>query len=663
MDSCPFSDSAPESPSPATSQVSDRKAVRTGEVATPDVELIDGQWHVRSLRLVRAVLRAGGQTKQAGFASEVAMNAVRLKRWPVLYADGAVHRAQRTKIARFFAPAVVNREYRDLVSERADHFLSIFDDGAPHDFSVITLHYSTQVASRIIGLTASDPDRLARRLTAFFDQPASVLGEPPVGLARVKSLPSNAVSLAKLGWFFLKDVRPAIRQRRQALVAAEQGATAAPDDVITYLLGEGYTDLEILMECLTYGAAGMVTTREFLQMSAWHLLEKDHLRDRFLAADSDERWAILHEILRLEPVVGYLYRRTKDELRLTDDSGTEHVIPAGSRLQLYVRQANTDSHDVGADGLQVCPGRELPKGVRAEVMSFGDGAHRCPGNSIAILESEIFLERLLRREVSVVGSPRIEWEDVVAGYAVRGLNLRAPAGRQEQNSHVSHAHAHDHGPSHDHAHGDQDRFNALAADWDADPNHVAQASAVADAILSAVPLRAGMRVLDYGAGTGLVAQALAAKVPDLTMVLVDTSSGMREQIQAKVAAGALPPGTQAWDLNLDAAPLAESQHADEGFDLVFSSNVLHHVSHLQRVLSDFAGLLNDGGYVAVSEIERPADADLSQPGSFADHHGFVRDEMVEAVSATGLSGVVASDAGTLTKDGETFGVFLTVGRT
>lgn len=391
------------------------------------MQLCDGLWHIRSLPLVKQVLRAGTTTRQSGFAVEVAMQSLPLKRWPVLYADGSAHREQRTKIARFFAPAVVNREYRDLVIERAEAFLSTYDDARAHDLSELALHYSTQVAAQVIGLTASRPAALAQRLTAFFQQPASMLGEAPTGWQRVASAPASTAAAAKLGWFFLKDVRPAIRQHQAAIKREQAGGPAAPDDVITYLIGEGYTDLEILMECLTYGAAGMVTTREFLQMAAWHLLEEPDLRMQFLDGDSAQRQKILHEILRLEPVVGHLFRRAHEPVDLVDDTGASFHIPAGARLKLYIRQANSDPRHVGLDGLQLCPGRELPKGVRAEVMAFGDGAHRCPGNSIAMLESEIFLERLLSRRVDVVGRPRIEWEEIVAGYAVRGLVLRAPA--------------------------------------------------------------------------------------------------------------------------------------------------------------------------------------------------------------------------------------------
>jgi len=46
-----------------------------------------------------------------------------------------------------------------------------------------------------------------------------------------------------------------------------------------------------------------------------------------------------------------------------------------------------------------------------------------------------------------------------------------------------------------------------------------------------------MRMLEYDAGTGLVTQALRDSVGPVT--LADTSTGMREVVHAKIAAGAL----------------------------------------------------------------------------------------------------------------------------
>ena len=94
--------------------------------------------------------------------------------------------------------------------------------------------------------------------------------------------------------FFYRDVKPAIRARRKVPQNGPRG------DVIGHLIDKGYKDFEILTECVTYAAAGMVTTREFIVMAAWHLLEDDTLKTHYLEADKAGRQRVLEEILRLE---------------------------------------------------------------------------------------------------------------------------------------------------------------------------------------------------------------------------------------------------------------------------------------------------------------------------------------------------------------------------
>ena len=93
------------------------------------------------------------------------------------------------------------------------------------------------------------------------------------------------------------------------LTAARLGRARLRPGPQGLLLAEGYREPAILIECVTYGAAGMATTREFISMTVLHLLADADLRARYLAGEEEERFDILHEILRLEPIIGHLYRR------------------------------------------------------------------------------------------------------------------------------------------------------------------------------------------------------------------------------------------------------------------------------------------------------------------------------------------------------------------
>ncbi len=234
-------------------------------------------------------------------------------------------------------------------------------------------------------------------------------GDSELGKFKAQSFPQSLLQPARVALFFFLDVKPAIKAHRKQ----------RQDDLISHLLDKDYSDLEILTECVTYGTAGMVTTREFISVAAYHLIQHPDLRAEYLHAPENERHAILHEILRLEPVVGTLYRRAETDLNLGG-----HSIPKGSLLALNLQSANTDPLVAGDAPDQLCPGRSLPRGVQAPVLAFGDGQHRCPGAFLAIKESDVFLRRLLVwQDLRVVRPPTVSFNEVVKGYELRRFRV------------------------------------------------------------------------------------------------------------------------------------------------------------------------------------------------------------------------------------------------
>ncbi|WP_198925543.1 cytochrome P450 [Dictyobacter vulcani] len=190
-------------------------------------------------------------------------------------------------------------------------------------------------------------------------------------------------------------------------------------------MGLKYSEPEILTECVTYAAAGMVTTREFISMAAWHFLEHPELRDRYMAASEAERTEMLHEVLRIEPVVGNLYRRATADIPL-QSQGKSVVIPNGALINLHVYAANADQTVVGEEPLSLCPERKLNGDrIATMLMGFGDGTHRCPGSFLAIQETDIFLHRLLALpNLSIERPPTLTWNDISTGYELRKFMLK-----------------------------------------------------------------------------------------------------------------------------------------------------------------------------------------------------------------------------------------------
>lgn len=212
--------------------------------------------------------------------------------------------------------------------------------------------------------------------------------------------------------------------------------------------------------------------------------------------------------------------------------------------------------------------------------------------------------------------------------------------------------AHDHERHHarDHADGEGD-FDARAATWDQDPTKVERARDVAAVIGGAIALDPGLRVLDYGAGTGLLAQALASDVGPLT--LADPSTGMREVLHEKVTTGALPATSRVWDLDLSSGQTP----AGEEFDLIVSLMALHHIADVPAVLRGCAGLLAPGGRVALSDLY-DEDGSFHDDPDFHGHTGFEPATLTGWLTEAGFTDVAIRHAHDIDKAGRTYGVFV-----
>lgn len=195
-------------------------------------------------------------------------------------------------------------------------------------------------------------------------------------------------------------------------------------------------------------------------------------------------------------------------------------------------------------------------------------------------------------------------------------------------------------------------FDEKAATWD-DQAKTKRAQAVAAAIRRTVVPTGSTRVLEYGAGTGLVSQELATSVGPLT--LADSSAGMREVMHAKLATGALPATTRVWDLDLSTGSIP-----DERFDLVVTVMTLHHIPDLAPVLDGFARLLDDGGHLCVVDLVKE-DGSFHRGGDFHGHHGFDMHDLSAELESAGFTDVHIEQVYEVVKDGATYPLFLATG--
>ena len=387
-----------------------RKTTFSQTQQEPAIERQGDLWHLRSYAAVRQVLRDAQRVRQ-GLEANTPVKTQ--DHQPVVFQDGDVHREQRTAIARFFTPKTVNETHHTLIEHITGHLIHRLMRDGKADLSQLSMELAVEVAGRIVGLTDSYRGGMDRRLDSL------------LSMEDLKALPLVKRTVKLLGTqrhmldFYLTDLRPAIQKRKKD----------PQDDVISHLLSKKYNDMELMIEALTYASAGMATTREFICMAAWHFLENEPLRQSYLTADRNQRHQMLHEILRLEPVASTLWRKAAEDLTIEHEGFTHHI-PAGAHMVLDIKAANADAAAVGTDPLGLCPHRDLSSGVQPQALSFGDGAHRCPGAFLAIHESDVFLQKLLRLPLKMVGAPELTFNEFLKSYEIRDFQVALVIGAQ-----------------------------------------------------------------------------------------------------------------------------------------------------------------------------------------------------------------------------------------
>ncbi len=190
-------------------------------------------------------------------------------------------------------------------------------------------------------------------------------------------------------------------------------------------------------------------------------------------------------------------------------------------------------------------------------------------------------------------------------------------------------------------------FDTKAASWDASERRQALAENVAQAIKEELAIEPSSRILDFGAGTGLLTERLAEK--NHQVVACDTSAQMLKKLRQKLPRAHCVVGD------------ILAFESEEPFDLIVSSMTLHHIQDTTALFAKLFHLLRPGGYLAIADLSLEDGTFHDQGNDGVYHFGFEEESLCKQMERIGFADIRYRTVHTVRKDnGRVYDIFLLV---
>jgi len=192
-----------------------------------------------------------------------------------------------------------------------------------------------------------------------------------------------------------------------------------------------------------------------------------------------------------------------------------------------------------------------------------------------------------------------------------------------------------------------DHFENKSKSWDMNSKRVQNAKGIAELIVKNIKLSKTMRLMDFGAGTGLLSFFIAPFVSKITAV--DNSPSMLLEFKNKCNEFVCETEVIEKDLSTDTM--------EEKFDGIISSMTIHHLEDTLTLFKKFYTMLNKDGFIAIADLDSE-DGSFHSDGTGVFHHGFDRETLELIAQEAGFKEIHFELASTITKPQATFTVFL-----
>ncbi len=301
---------------------------------------------------------------------------------------GSVHRARRRVENTQFRPDRLREYERDLFPTVLSDLLDRLITDEHVDLFPLGELVSVVLAARRAGIDFDPADvEQLHRLVGYvdaFSQAAAILDAKD---------PDAVRALVREAWddFERRFVRPAWERRAAAVGAYRRGEITEaelPRDILTALLAhreepgmELDDDGRVVREVGTYLQGGTHTSSQTLINCLDLLFPAAESDPTLLARVVEDRLfaqRCIHETLRLRPTTPKIRRRAEADLEIGG-----RPIPRDSMVVLNAAVANRETALFGEDADVFNPDRAVADDVPRWGLSFGAGAHQCPGRLVA----------------------------------------------------------------------------------------------------------------------------------------------------------------------------------------------------------------------------------------------------------------------------------------
>lgn len=196
-----------------------------------------------------------------------------------------------------------------------------------------------------------------------------------------------------------------------------------------------------------------------------------------------------------------------------------------------------------------------------------------------------------------------------------------------------------------------DHFKDKSKSWDMNSKRVQNAKSIAQLIIDNIELSSKMRVMDFGAGTGLLSYFISPYVD--TIVAVDNSPSMLKEFKDK--SNEFKSNTEILELDLTQIEINQT------FDGIISSMTIHHIEDTKALFEKFYKMLNVDGFIAIADLDSE-DGTFHSDNAGVFHFGFERKELEKIAKEVGFKDIRFELASIIKKPHQEFTVFLMVAK-